>query len=209
MLISLKTEIARSVRGPKSQGPRAEDAMAEPYLVQKFLDSRSQGSQWKLWISKQSPICSRGAGLGHSMDPVVSVQNKNFTGNRKKLAKVLGNRQEAYSHLHWQFFGIRQSQWRSLGIIARLHHTDQKQQGLLKEQCAEWKKAPPLYCCNQVWMKIGAQTRWNATPICETFKISYLTRKLHMRERQWKRMHVKCQSRFSIYKKIWSRTMVI
>ena len=33
----LKTEIARSVRGPKLQGPRAEDAMAEPYLVLKIL----------------------------------------------------------------------------------------------------------------------------------------------------------------------------
>ena len=32
-----KTEIARSVRGPKLQGPRAEDAMVEPYLVQKIL----------------------------------------------------------------------------------------------------------------------------------------------------------------------------
>ena len=36
-LISLKTEIARSVRGLKLQGPRAEDAMAEPYLVLKIL----------------------------------------------------------------------------------------------------------------------------------------------------------------------------
>ena len=36
-LTSLKTEIARSVRGPKLQGHRAEDAMAEPHLVQKFL----------------------------------------------------------------------------------------------------------------------------------------------------------------------------
>ena len=34
-LISSKTEIARSVRGPKLQGPRAEDALAEPYLVPK------------------------------------------------------------------------------------------------------------------------------------------------------------------------------
>ena len=32
ILISLKTEIARSVRGRKLQGPRAEDAMAKPYL---------------------------------------------------------------------------------------------------------------------------------------------------------------------------------
>ena len=32
ILISLKTEIARSVNGPELQGPRAEDAMAKPYL---------------------------------------------------------------------------------------------------------------------------------------------------------------------------------
>ena len=46
--------------------------------------------------------------------------------------------------------------------------------GLLREQYAEWKKAPLLYCCNQVWMKVGGQILWNVTPICETFKISYL-----------------------------------
>ena len=32
LLISLKTEIARPVNGPKLQGPHAEDAMAKPYL---------------------------------------------------------------------------------------------------------------------------------------------------------------------------------
>ena len=37
ILTSLKTEIARSARKPKLQGPRAEDAKAEPYLVQKIL----------------------------------------------------------------------------------------------------------------------------------------------------------------------------
>ena len=38
---------------------------------------------------------NRGAMLGHSMDPGVSVQNKNFTRNPEKLAKVLGARQES------------------------------------------------------------------------------------------------------------------
>ena len=37
LLISQKTEIARSVREPKLQGPRAEDALAEPYFVPKIL----------------------------------------------------------------------------------------------------------------------------------------------------------------------------
>ena len=34
-LVSLETEIARSASGPKLQGLREEDAMAEPYLVLK------------------------------------------------------------------------------------------------------------------------------------------------------------------------------
>ena len=34
---SIKTEIARSVRVPKLQGLRAEDAMAEPYFVHEIL----------------------------------------------------------------------------------------------------------------------------------------------------------------------------
>ena len=37
ILISLKTETARSVNGPKLQGPRAEDAMAKPYFVLQIL----------------------------------------------------------------------------------------------------------------------------------------------------------------------------
>ena len=37
ILTSRKTEIARSARGPKSQEPRAEDVLAESYLVQKIL----------------------------------------------------------------------------------------------------------------------------------------------------------------------------
>ena len=40
-------------------------------------------------MSKQSSTCSRGARLGHPMDPVVSVQDKNFAGNTKELAKSL------------------------------------------------------------------------------------------------------------------------
>ena len=51
------------------------------------------------------------------------------------------------------------------GIIVRQHHTDQKQMGLLKEQCAEKKKAPLPYCCNQVWMKVRGQIPWNAVPM--------------------------------------------
>ena len=37
LLTSRRTEIARSARGPKSQGPFAEDVLSEPYFVQKIL----------------------------------------------------------------------------------------------------------------------------------------------------------------------------
>ena len=133
-----------------------------------WLDnSRSQGSQWKLWISKPSPICSRGAGLGHPMDPVVPVQNQNFTsswnlrGNLKSFTLTIPSNSAKLMKI-------------SPGIILRRHHTDQKLMVLRKEQCAEWKKARLLYCCNRVWMKVGGQILWNGIPIWETLKISCL-----------------------------------
>ena len=43
------------------------------------------------------------------------------------------------------------------------------------------KKAPLLYCCNQVWMKNGGRIPWNVTPFCETFKISCLMGRHHMK----------------------------
>ena len=59
--------------------------------------------QWQLRISKQSPIRCRGTRFGNSMDPIISAQNKNFTWNRKKLAKVRGADAETQSPLRWQF----------------------------------------------------------------------------------------------------------
>ena len=47
-------------------------------------------------ITADHKVLSEGCtGLGHPMDPVVSVLNKNFSGNTKELAKVLGAEEEA------------------------------------------------------------------------------------------------------------------
>ena len=146
-------------------------------------NSRPQGPTRQLRISKQSPICSHGAGSGHSMDPGVSVLNHNFTRNPEKLAKVPGTREETKSHLHWQFLAIRQSLWRSL--LESLHvYTTRigNKMGLLKEQCAEWRKAPLLYCCNRVWIKVGGQILWNVTPIFQTSQIWYLMERRLMKD---------------------------
>ena len=68
------------------------------------------------------------------------------------------------------------------GIIVRQHHVLRKQMGLLREHYAGWKKAPLLYCCNQVRMKVGGQILWNVTPICETSQISYLMGRRPMKD---------------------------
>ena len=74
----------------------------------------SQSSQWRLCFSKQSSIRCRGAGLGHPMDTVLSVQNQDFSRNRKELAQFDGADEEAKSHLHWQLCWIWQILWRLL-----------------------------------------------------------------------------------------------
>ena len=83
--ICQRTKITRApCRRRKGEAvPRAEN-------FGDFENSRSQSSQLKVVnletiIDMQS--CAR---IGHPMDPVVSVQNKNFSGNTKELAEVLG-----------------------------------------------------------------------------------------------------------------------
>ena len=51
------------------------------------------------------------------------------------------------------------------GIIVRQHHTDQKQMGLLREQCAELKKAPLA-----VLLQSGLNENWSADSMeCYTY----------------------------------------
>ena len=62
----------------------------------------------------------------------------------------------------------------SPGIIARLHHTDQKHG--IGERAV--RRVTKRHFCRiaaiQVWMKIGGQILWNVTPIFETSQIYYL-----------------------------------
>ena len=93
-LTSRKTEIARSARGPKSQGHRAEDVLAESVLRAENFGDLITADHKVLNESCESRNNHRYAivvqDLGHPLDPVVSVQNKKFSGNTKELAKVVG-----------------------------------------------------------------------------------------------------------------------
>ena len=142
----------------------------------------SQNSQWRKWITQQSSTRRCGAGLGHPMDSVVSVQNTKLLRRHKGACKS-----------SWSRIGSLKSFTRTIpwnlaehvkifpGKIVRRHHTDQKQIGLPKEQCVEWKKERLRCCCNQVWMKIGGQIPWNVTAMCETFRIFCLMGNHHMK----------------------------
>ena len=117
------------------------------------------------------------------MDPVVSVQNKQNLRKPKGACKSswsrIGSLQSFTLTVHWN---LARPGKIFPGVIVRQHHTDRKQMGLVREQCAELRKEHLRHCCNQVWMKNGGQIPWNAIPICETFKISCLMGRLHTKD---------------------------
>ena len=163
ILISLKTEIARSVRGPKLQGPRAEDAMAEPYLVQKILV-----------ITKFSVKIV-------NLETIIDMQSWCRTwppngSSRIRAKHKLQRKPREACKSSWNPIGILKSftltiPWNLAkpvkifpGIIARLHHTDQKQMGLLKEQCGVKEST------SAVLLQSGLNENWWADSMeCNTY----------------------------------------
>ena len=108
-------------------------------------NSRPQSPKRQLQVSKQSSIRSRGTGSSHSMDPGVSVQKQNFKRNPEKVAKVPGTREETKSHLHWQFFGIRQSLWRFFMESLHVYTTPIGDQWYCRKSSAQSKGRH--FCC--------------------------------------------------------------
>ena len=72
------------------------------------------------------------------MDPSVSVQNKNVSGNTKGACKSswsrIGSLKSFTLTIPWN---VAKPVTIFPGIIVRRHHTDRKQMGLLREHCAE------------------------------------------------------------------------
>ena len=103
-----------------------------------LITGRSQGPKRQLRISKQSSICSRGAGSSHSMDPGVSVQKTKLHRKHREACtsswSQIGNQKSFILTIPWNLAKLVKI---SPGIIARLHHTDRRLMVLPKEQCAE------------------------------------------------------------------------
>ena len=135
------TEIARSARGPKLQGPRAEDALAQSCLERKFLVSTL------MRITKFSV-------KGVNLETIIDMQSWCKTwlpsgSSRIRAKQKLLRKPRGACTSSWSRIGSLKSftltiPWKLArpvkifpGIIVRQHHTDQKQMGLLREQCAE------------------------------------------------------------------------
>ena len=112
ILTNLKTEIASSATGPKLEGPRAQDAMAEPYLVLKILGDL---------ITADHKVLSESCESRNNHRYVIEVQDlatqwiqlypcktKTSQETQRSLQKFLEPDEETESHFHWQFLGIWQ-----------------------------------------------------------------------------------------------------
>ena len=141
ILSSRKTEIARSARGPTSHRLRAEEALAESYLVQKNLVI------WLLQITKFSVKVV-------NLETIIDIQSwcrtwplngsSDSRVKQKLLRKHKGARKSSWSRIGSPKSFTLTIPWNLArlvkifpGIIERQHHTDQKQMGLLREHCAE------------------------------------------------------------------------
>ena len=116
-----------------------------------WLDnSRSQGPNRQFRISKQSSICSRGAGSSHSMDPGVSVQKTTSQEPQRSLQKFQEPDRKIKSHLHWQILAIRQSLWRSFLESLHVYTTSIGDQRYCGKSSAQ-SKGRHLCCIVAIW----------------------------------------------------------
>ena len=109
-----------------------------------------------------------GRRFSNSMDSILSVQDKNFSGDGKEFTDISRANWKAESHLHKLFLGI----WQVLrgiifpGIIVRQRHTDQKQMGLQKSSAqSETRDICGVVAIRSGW-KNGGRIPWSATAVC-------------------------------------------
>ena len=141
--------------------------------------NRSQSSQWRFWISKQSSKGNRGAGLGHSMDTVLSVQNENFSGDGRETCNSFSSCQKSrQSFTLTTPWSLAEPVKTYHGTIELQHLIDPRRMVLLKQWYAEEKKERLLYWCHHAWLKNDWLILWNADAIFEMSKTSWQMGKL-------------------------------
>ena len=100
------------------------------------------------------------------MDTKIPVQNTNFTRNDEKLAEVPRVESKSEGDSHSEFTGIWQSLWRSPAESLHVNTPSIRDKRHRRTS----------------WMKNGEMIPWSATVICATFKTSYRTAKLFVKD---------------------------
>ena len=184
-LISRKTEIARSARGPKSKGPRAEDVLAEPYLVHKNFgylitaDHKvpSEGCESlnnhryavvvqdlaTQWIQSYPCKTKTSQETGRSLPKFLEPNRKPkviYTDNSLEFGK-------ACEGLSWNHCTSTPHRSETNGIA---------------ETAVRRVKEGTSAVLLQSGLDESGQILWNVTPICETSQISCLMGRLHIKD---------------------------
>ena len=170
LLTSRSTEIAILVWEPRLQGLLAENALVQScperifFVILKLLDIIIDTLWWyKTWQHN-------GYNPTHVKQTLLRKRKRacKSSWSRRGMPKV------SYTDKSWNLANSAETYH---GIILRQHRTDRKLMGLLREQCVELRKGHLRCYCSQVWAMNGGRIPWNATAICEAFKVSCLTGK--------------------------------
>ena len=154
ILISLKTEIARSVKGPKLQGPHAEDAMAEPYLEPQIFGDLIAADHEVLSDNCESRNNHRYAvvvqDLATQWIQAYPCKTKTSQETQRSLQKFLEperNPKVIYTDNSLEFGkACEDLSWNHCKSTPHRSKTN----GIAERAVRRVKKAPLLYCCNQV-----------------------------------------------------------
>ena len=115
-LTSRRTQIVTPARGPKSQGPRAEDVLdrvvprAENFGDLKTADHKVLSERCESRHNHRYAVVVQD--LATQWIQSYPCKTKIFPGNGKELARVRGADDESKSHLYWQFPRNWQIFWR-------------------------------------------------------------------------------------------------
>ena len=151
ILISLKTKITRAPCRRRIGGavPRAENFGDLITADHKVLSENCESpNNHRYAVAVQD--------LATQWIQSYPCKNKTSQETQRSLQQFLEPDRKPKVILHWQFFGIWQSLWRSLLESLHVDTTQIRNKwDCWKSSAHSKKKAPLLYCCNQVWKLVG------------------------------------------------------
>ena len=128
---------------------------------------RSQSPQWGWWITKQSPVRCRCSRCCHSMDSILSMQNKDFTGDGKEFTKV-HRVAKTKSYLHGPLeFGksCEAPSWESSNL--KTSSIRDKWHSWKSCTTSERRNFSSIATIRIGWKMVADSMQWNAIAICE------------------------------------------